>query len=92
VLTRSTSEFLPFEAGQSFYDRAKRAVEAGTRPRRSLRGADTSQTAQLWISAAGAFARLLDIPHLTAATDEDSRYQRWGRGRLTAPTPQTCCR
>lgn len=64
LLVRSTHGLSPTEAGQSFYDRARRAIEEADEAELAARGAGGSLTGQLRISAAVTFARLHVVPHL----------------------------
>jgi DNA-binding transcriptional LysR family regulator len=58
LLTRSTRGLAPTEAGQSFYHRAKRAIEEADEAELSARGAGASLTGRLRVCAAVTFARL----------------------------------
>lgn len=64
LLMRSTRGLSPTEAGQSFYDRAKRAIEEANEADMVARGAGAGLTGRLRISAAVTFARLHVIPRL----------------------------
>ena len=64
LLTRSTRGLAPTEAGQSFYDRAKRAIEEADEAEVAARGAGASLTGRLRICAAVTFARLHVVPLL----------------------------
>jgi DNA-binding transcriptional LysR family regulator len=64
LLMRSTHGLSPTEAGQSFYDSAKRAIENADEADLAARGAGASLTGPLRISAAVTFARLHIVPHL----------------------------
>ena len=64
LLVRSTRGLSPTEAGQNFYDRAKRALEEADEAELAARGAGASLTGRLRISAAPTFARLHVVPHL----------------------------
>ncbi len=64
LLMRSTRGLSPTEAGQSFYDRARRAIEEVDGAELAARGAGASLTGRLRISAAVTFARLHVVPHL----------------------------
>jgi len=64
LLMRSTRGLSPTEAGQSFYDRAKRAIEEAEEAEQAARGAGTSLAGRLRISAAVTFARLHVVPRL----------------------------
>jgi DNA-binding transcriptional LysR family regulator len=65
LLMRSTRTLSPTEAGQHFYDRAKRAIEEANEAEMVARGAGASLTGRLRISAAVTFARLHVIPRLS---------------------------
>jgi DNA-binding transcriptional LysR family regulator len=64
LLMRSTRGLSPTEAGQGFYDRARRAIEEADEAEFIARGAGTGLTGRLRISAAVTFARLHIVPHL----------------------------
>jgi len=64
LLMRSTRGLSPTEAGQSFYDSAKRAIEKADEADLAARGAGAGLTGRLRISAAVTFARLHIVPHL----------------------------
>src|SRR5690348_10066211 len=64
LLMRTTHGLSPTEAGQSFYDRARRAIEEAEEADVAARGAGASLTGLLRISAAVSFARLHVIPRL----------------------------
>jgi DNA-binding transcriptional LysR family regulator len=64
LLMRSTRGLSPTEAGQSFYDRARRAIEEAGEAELAARGAGASLAGRLRISAAVTFARLHIIPRL----------------------------
>ena len=64
LLMRSTRGLSPTEAGRSFYDRAKRAIEEADEADVAARGAGAGLTGRLRISAAVTFARLHIVPHL----------------------------
>lgn len=64
LLMRSTRGLSPTEAGQRFYDRAKRAIEEADEADLAARGAGAGLTGLLRISAAVTFARLHVVPHL----------------------------
>src|SRR5579859_1327720 len=66
LLARSTRGLTTTEAGQNFYERAKRAIEEADEADLAARGAGTSLTGRLRICAAVTFARLHIIPHLPA--------------------------
>jgi len=64
LLMRSTQGLAPTEAGQSFYERAKRSIEEADEAEAVARGAGKGLTGRLRISAAVTFARLHIVPHL----------------------------
>jgi DNA-binding transcriptional LysR family regulator len=64
LLMRSTRGLSPTEAGRSFYDRARRAIEEANEAELAARGAGASLTGRLRICAAVTFARLHVIPRL----------------------------
>ena len=64
LLIRTTRRLSPTEAGQSFYDRAKRAIEEADEADLTARGAGASLTGRLRVSAPVTFARLHVVPRL----------------------------
>ena len=64
LLMRSTHGLTPTEAGQSFYERAKRSIEEADEAEAVARGAGKGLTGRLRISAAVTFARLHIVPRL----------------------------
>ncbi len=64
LLMRSTRGLSPTEAGQKFYERAKRAVEEADEAEIDARGAGAGLTGRLRVSAAVTFARLHIVPRL----------------------------
>ena len=64
LLLRSTGGLTPTEAGQNFYERAKRAIEEADEVELVGRGASASLSGNLRISAAVTFARLHVVPRL----------------------------
>src|SRR5258708_22809087 len=64
LLMRSTHGLAPTEAGQSFYERAKRSIEEADEAEAVARGAGKGLTGRLRISAAVTFARLHIVRHL----------------------------
>lgn len=64
LLSRSTRGLSPTEAGRSFYDRARRAIEEANEAEMVARGTGASLTGRLRISAPVTFARLHVIPRL----------------------------
>lgn len=66
LLLRSTRGLTPTEAGQNFYEHAKRAIEAADEAELAARGAGSGLSGRLRISAAVTFARLHIVPRLGA--------------------------
>lgn len=66
LLMRSTRGLAPTEAGQKFYERAKRALEEADEAEIDARGAGAGLTGRLRVSAAVTFARLHIVPRLPA--------------------------
>ena len=66
LLTRSTRGLSPTEAGQNYYERAKRTLEEADEADCAARGAGTGLTGRLRISATVTFARIHLIPQLAA--------------------------
>jgi len=66
LLLRSTRGLTPTEAGQNFYEHAKRAIEAADEAELAARGAGSGLSGRLRISAAVTFARLHIVPRLAA--------------------------
>jgi len=66
LLLRSTQGLTATEAGQNFYERAKRAIEEADEAEIAARGANASLSGELRISAAVTFARLHVVPRLAA--------------------------
>jgi DNA-binding transcriptional LysR family regulator len=64
LLLRSPRGLTPTEAGQNFYERAKRSVEEADEADLAARGAGAGLTGRLRFSAAVTFARLNIFPHL----------------------------
>ncbi|MBB3441327.1 LysR family transcriptional regulator [Rhizobium sp. BK379] len=64
LLLRSTRGLTPTEAGESYYERAKRTIEEADEAEHAARGAGASLSGRLRVSAAPAFASLHIIPHL----------------------------
>jgi DNA-binding transcriptional LysR family regulator len=64
LLVRSTRRLAPTEAGQAFYERAKRALEEVQEADLAATGADRGLSGRLRFSAAVTFARLHVIPRL----------------------------
>ena len=64
LVVRSTHGLSPTEAGQNFYDRAKRSIEEADEAELAARGAGAGLTGRLRICAAVTFARQHLIPRL----------------------------
>ncbi|AMV48630.1 LysR family transcriptional regulator [Paraburkholderia caribensis] len=64
LLLRSTRALTPTEAGQNFYQRARRAVEEADEAVLAARGTAAGLTGKLRVSAAVCFARLHIVPRL----------------------------
>ncbi|MGE5148076.1 MAG: LysR family transcriptional regulator [Candidatus Eiseniibacteriota bacterium] len=64
LLLRSTRGLAPTEAGQNFYERAKRALEEADEADSAARGAGAGLTGRLRFSAPVTFARLQIVPRL----------------------------
>jgi DNA-binding transcriptional LysR family regulator len=64
LLARTTRGLTPTEAGQQFYERARRAIEEADEAELAARGAGASLTGRLRVCAAVTFARLNVIPRL----------------------------
>lgn len=70
LLLRSTRALTPTEAGQSFYVRAKRAVEETDEAVLAARGSASGLSGKLRVSAAVCFARLHIVPRLPEFLEE----------------------
>jgi len=66
LVTRTTRGLSPTEAGQRYYERARRALEEADEAEVAARGAGKGLTGRLRISAATTFARLHIVPRLPA--------------------------
>lgn len=66
LLLRSTHGLAPTEAGQSFYEHARRAIEEADEADLAARGAATALVGRLTVCAAVTFARMHVIPRLEA--------------------------
>jgi DNA-binding transcriptional LysR family regulator len=64
LLIRSTRGLMPTEAGQNFYERARRAIEEADEADLAARGSGADLVGRLRISAAVTFANLHVIPRL----------------------------
>jgi len=62
LLSRSTRGLTPTEAGQRFYERAKRSIDEADEAEFSARGAGANLSGKLRVSAAVSFARLHIVP------------------------------
>jgi DNA-binding transcriptional LysR family regulator len=71
LLLRTTRALTPTEAGTSFYQRAKRAVEETDEAVLAARGTASGLTGKLRVSAAVCFARLHIVPQLPAFLKEN---------------------
>jgi DNA-binding transcriptional LysR family regulator len=70
LLLRTTRTLTPTEAGTSFYQRAKRAVEEADEAVLAARGTASGLSGKLRVSAAVCFARLHIVPRLPVFLDE----------------------
>jgi len=70
LLLRSTRALTPTEAGQNFYQRARRAVEEADEAVLAARGTAAGLTGKLRVSAAVCFARLHIVPRLPAFLEQ----------------------
>jgi DNA-binding transcriptional LysR family regulator len=64
LLLRSTHGLMPTEAGQNFYERAKRSIEEAEEAELAARGAAATLSGRLRICAPVTFARLQVVPRL----------------------------
>lgn len=64
LITRTTRGLSPTEAGERFYERARRALEEAEEAELAARGAGRGLSGRLRISAATTFARLHIVPRL----------------------------
>lgn len=64
LLLRTPRRLTPTEAGQHFYERARRSIEEANEAELAARGAGAGLTGRLRFAAAVTFARLLVIPRL----------------------------
>src|ERR1700712_4631790 len=64
LLLRSTRGLTSTDAGQRFYEHAKRALDEASEADRAARGADAGLRGTLRVCAAVTFARLHVVPHL----------------------------
>ncbi|HEY1995657.1 LysR family transcriptional regulator [Paraburkholderia sp.] len=70
LLLRTTRALTPTEAGKSFYQRARRAVEETDEAVLAARGTASGLSGKLRVSAAVCFARLHIVPRLPEFLDE----------------------
>jgi DNA-binding transcriptional LysR family regulator len=66
LMLRSTHGLAPTEAGQSFYDRAKRSIDEAEQAELAARGAAATLSGRLRVCAGVTFARLHVIPCLSS--------------------------
>lgn len=70
LLLRSTHGLTPTEAGQNFYEHAKRSIEEADQADMAARGAGAALSGRLRISAAVTFARIHIVPYLASFLEE----------------------
>ena len=70
LLARTTRGLTTTEAGQNYYERAKRLLEDADEADLAARGAGAGLTGRLRICAAVTFSRLHIVPHLQSFLDE----------------------
>jgi DNA-binding transcriptional LysR family regulator len=70
LLLRSTQGLTPTEAGQEFYERARRALDEADEAEIAARGANSSLSGELRVCAATTFARLHVVPRLAGFLSE----------------------
>lgn len=70
LITRTTRGLSPTEAGQRYYERARRALEEADEAELAARGAGRGLSGRLRISAATTFARIHVVPRLPAFLSE----------------------
>lgn len=75
LLIRSTRRLAPTEAGQAFYERARRTIDEADDAEASARGAATGLEGRLRICAPVTFARLHIVPRLAAFMDTHPRLR-----------------
>ncbi|HVI87145.1 MAG TPA: LysR family transcriptional regulator [Dongiaceae bacterium] len=66
LLLRSSRRLTPTEAGQTFYEHARRSIEAADEADLAARDTNSGLSGRLRFSAAVTFARLQIVPHLPA--------------------------
>ena len=71
LLVRSTHGLTPTEAGQNYYERAKRALDEAEEAELSARGAAAGLTGRLRICGAVSFTSLHVIPHLRGFLEQN---------------------
>ncbi|GAB7544062.1 LysR family transcriptional regulator [Cupriavidus sp. 8B] len=64
LLLRSTRGLSPTEAGVSYYEHAKRSIEAAAEAEQAAQGSGGTLSGRIRVSAAVTFARMHVIPHL----------------------------
>src|SRR6201999_1472246 len=64
LLLRTTQRLKPTEAGENFYEHAKRAVEEADKAELKARGVSAALSGRLRVSGAVTFARLHIVPQL----------------------------
>ncbi len=69
LLLRSTRGLVPTDAGQRFYEHARRAIEAADQAEQAVRDASTGLSGKLRVGAAVTFARLHVLPALKTFLD-----------------------
>ncbi len=87
LLARSTRGVTPTEAGQNFYERAKRAIDEADEAEVAARGASASLCGELRISADVALARRHVVPRL-AEPAQSGRHARLLRKAWRAQSPR----
>lgn len=75
LITRTTRGLSPTEAGQRFYEHARRALEEAEEAELAARGAGRGLTGRLRISAATTFARLHIVPRLPGFLSEHAELE-----------------
>lgn len=75
LITRTTRGLSPTEAGQRYYERARRALEEAEEAELEARGAGRGLTGRLRISAATTFARLHVVPRLPTFLAEHAELE-----------------
>jgi DNA-binding transcriptional LysR family regulator len=75
LLLRSTRGLAPTDAGQRFYEHARRAIAEAEQAEQSVRESSEGLSGKLRISAAVTFARLHVLPALKAFLDQHPRLE-----------------